>query len=98
MEKATRVSCPNCGENIDVNTLLAHQLEESLKAKYESQRAKDEQRVKEQQNVLQRQREEFEEAKRKENQLFKQRLEAKLKEAKELQEKELKAKIYEEQS
>jgi hypothetical protein len=98
MEKATRVSCPNCGENIDVNTLLAHQLEESLKAKYESQRAKDEQRVKEQQNVLQRQREEFEEAKRKENQLFKQRLEAKLKEAKELQEKALKAKIDEEQS
>ena len=98
MEKSTHVTCPNCGENIDVNTLLAHQLEEGLKSKYEAQKKRDLEQIKEKEVALQQQKEVFEEAKRKENETFQARLEAKLKEASKKQEEELKAKIKEEQS
>lgn len=98
MEKSTHVTCPNCGENIDVNTLLAHQLEEGLKSKYEAQKKRDEERLNEAKEALEGQIKVFEEAKRKENETFKNKLEAKLKEEAKRQEEEIKAKIKEEQS
>lgn len=98
MENSTRVACPNCGENIDVSTLLAHQLEEDLKSKYEAQKKRDSERLKLQERELQKQKDSFEENKRKENELFRERLEVKLKEEAKKQEQKIKAKIDEEQS
>ncbi len=98
MENSTRVVCPNCGENIDVSTLLSHQLEEDLKAKYEIQKKRDLERLKAQEAELQKQKESFEENKKKENELFRERLEVKLKEEAKRQEQRIKAKIDEEQS
>lgn len=98
MENSTNVLCPNCGENIDVSSLLAHQLEEDLKAKYEAQKRKDVESLKAKEAELQRQKEQFDEVKRKENELFQEKLQAKLKEEIRKQEQKLKAKIDEEQS
>lgn len=98
MDKAAHVTCPNCGENIDVNTLLAHQLEEGLKAKYDAQRNKDRQAIDQQARLLAEQREEFEEKKRKENELFQERLQTSIKEEKKRMEASIKSKVDEEQS
>lgn len=98
MDQPTQVVCPNCGENIDVNTLLAHQLEEGLKSKYEAQKKRDMQQINEEKEALQQKKDAFEENKRKENEMFQERLELKLKEASKLQETKIKAKVDEEQS
>ena len=98
MDNPAQVNCPNCGEHIDVNTLLAHQLEEGLKAKYEAQRNRDRQRIDEENKLLEEKRLQFEEKKRRENELFQERLQAGLKEEKLRLETQLKAKIDEEQS
>ena len=37
MEKETKITCPNCGAELDVNTILYHQLEEDLKKKFQNQ-------------------------------------------------------------
>ena len=37
MEKETRIICPNCGAELDVNTILYHQLEEDLRKKFNNQ-------------------------------------------------------------
>ncbi len=37
MEKETRIIFPNCGAELDVSTILYHQLEEDLKKKFQNQ-------------------------------------------------------------
>jgi len=37
MEPVTQIKCPNCGNPIDVNDILYHQLEEELKKKFQQQ-------------------------------------------------------------
>ena len=32
-----QIACPNCGTQIDVNDLLAHQLEEQIQRKYQNE-------------------------------------------------------------
>ncbi len=98
MDKAAQVTCPNCGEDIDVNTLLAHQLEEGLKSKYDTQRMKDRQVLDDRVKQLDEQKKEFDEKKRRENELFQDKLNTELKHEKQRIETRLKAKIDEEQS
>ena len=98
MDQSTQVVCPKCGENIDVNTLVAHQVEESLKSKYEAEKKRNQQVLQDQQKALQQKEQAFEENRRKENELFRERLEAKLKEEAKKQEIKIKSKIDEEQS
>ncbi|MFT5724008.1 MAG: hypothetical protein ACI9JN_001125 [Bacteroidia bacterium] len=98
MDNSTQVVCPNCGENIDVNTLLAHQLEEGLKSKYDAQKKRDLLQINEEKEALQQKKDAFEENKRKENEMFQERLEVKLKEESKLQEAKIKRKVDEEQS
>ncbi|MES9853573.1 MAG: DUF2130 domain-containing protein [Candidatus Thiodiazotropha sp. L084R] len=40
-QDANNIKCPNCGEEIDVNEILYHQLDEELKKKYNDQIAKE---------------------------------------------------------
>ena len=41
MKNDTKISCPNCGTSIDVQDILAHQLEEEIKKKYQEQLLKE---------------------------------------------------------
>jgi hypothetical protein len=35
MSTTTKINCPNCNTEIDVNNIIAHQLEETYKKKYQ---------------------------------------------------------------
>jgi hypothetical protein len=37
MQQQTQIKCPNCHQEIDVNDILSHQLEEGLKKKFNAQ-------------------------------------------------------------
>ncbi len=98
MEKETKIACPNCGTEIDVNNILYHQLESDLNKKYNAQLADEKRKYETEYDKLNQQRVEFEQKKQKENELFQEKLSAKLKEQKEQLETQIKAKLAEEQS
>lgn len=98
MSDNTQIKCPSCGTAIDVQDILAHQLEEEIKLKYQQelkaaqeQQAAAQARLKEEQQA-------FEEKKKRENELFQERLEKQLKEQSIALEAKLKQKIGEEQA
>ena len=37
MTNETKITCPNCSQEIDVNNVIAHQLEEEYKKKFNAQ-------------------------------------------------------------
>ncbi|GAB3328262.1 DUF2130 domain-containing protein [Marivirga atlantica] len=80
-----KIKCPNCGTSIDVQDILAHQVEEKFKQEFQLKEAE-----------LSKQRQEFEEKKSKENELFQERLEKQLKERTKEAEERLKLKILDE--
>ena len=96
MEKNTQVSCPNCGTSIDVQDILAHQLEEELKKKFQAESLKEKKRMEAEVEQLNKARQAFEEKKKKENELFQERLEAQLKADRKTIEEKVKAKAVEE--
>ncbi|MBT2162830.1 DUF2130 domain-containing protein [Zobellia barbeyronii] len=98
MKEDTQIKCPNCGTSIDVQDILAHQLEEEIKQKYQSQIAVEKKRYEYEQEKLRREKAEFLEKKKQENELFQERLENQLKEGKKEIESKLKLKLKEEQS
>ena len=109
MQNNTQISCPNCGESIDVQDILAHQLEDEIKKKYQEQLAKgkkendskllDLQKLQEDQAaVLAKDKAAFEEKKKQENRIFQERLEKQVKEEKIRIESEVKAKLTDENS
>lgn len=98
MENNTQIKCPNCGTSIDVQDILAHQLEEEIKQKYKSQIAEEKKKNEAEQERLKQERIQFEENKKHQNELFQQRLEKELKEEKKEIESKLKLKLKEEQS
>jgi len=98
MERETKIECPNCGTEINVNEILYHQLEDDFKKRYTAQLAEEKKKYDAELDLLNVQKEEFEKKKQKENELFQEKLQAKLKEERQILEKQLKIKISEEQS
>lgn len=98
MEQEAKIKCPNCGTEINVNEVLSHQLEDDLKKKYTAQLTEEKKKVETELNILNAQREEFEKKKLKENELFQEKLQVKLKEERHILEKQLRSKLSEEQS
>lgn len=98
MKKETQVKCPNCGTSIDVQDILSHQLEDEIKQKYQAQIAEGNKRNELEQERLKKEKLDFEQKKKQENELFKERLENQLKESKREIESKLKLKLKEEQS
>lgn len=98
MERETKIECPNCGTEINVNEILYHQLEDDFKKRYTAQLAEDKKKYDSELELLNLQKEEFERKKLKENELFQEKLQLRLKEERQLIEKQLKTKITEEQS
>lgn len=98
MKNETQVKCPNCGTSIDVQDILSHQLEDEIKQKYQAQIAEGNKRNELEQERLKKEKLDFEQKKKQENELFKERLENQLKESKREIESKLKLKLKEEQS
>ncbi len=98
MERETKIECPNCGTEINVNEILYHQLEDDFKKRYTAQLAEEKKKYDAELVILNQQKEEFEKKKQKENELFQEKLQSKLREERQLIEKQLKLKIEEEQA
>src|SRR5690554_2971575 len=98
MKEQTQIKCPNCGTSIDVQDILAHQLEDEIKQKYQSKLAEAQKNVEKEKARLAQEKADFEAKKKQENELFQQRLEKQLKSDRLLIEEKLKAKLKEEQS
>jgi hypothetical protein len=98
MERETKIECPNCGTEINVNEILYHQLEDDFKKRYTAQLAEEKKKYDAELDLLNQLKEEFEKKKQKENELFQEKLQSKLKEERQIIEKQLKSKIAEEQS
>lgn len=98
MNNETQVKCPNCGTSIDVQDILAHQLEEEIKQKYQAQIAEEKKKYESEQEKLKLEKAEFVQKKKQENELFQERLENQLKESKKEIESKLKLKLKDEQS
>jgi len=98
MERETKIECPNCGTEINVNEILYHQLEDDFKKRFTSQLAEEKKKFDEGFEQLNIQKEEFERKKQKENELFQEKLQSKLKEERLVLEKQLKLKMDEQQA
>jgi hypothetical protein len=92
------INCPNCNVEIDVQDILAHQLEDEIRAKYQSQLLAEKKQFEEREQALIQQKLEFEAKKKQENELFQERLEQQLKQDRKQIEEKLKAKVLEENS
>ena len=97
MKNQSQIKCPNCGTSIDVQDILAHQLEEEIKQKFQSQLAEEKKKYESEVESLNIAKEEFEQKKEKENELFQERLDKQLKEDRKSIENKLKTKLQEEQ-
>lgn len=97
MTDQTQIKCPNCGTSIDVQDILSHQLEEEIKQKFQIQLATEKKKYEAEFESLQKAKEDFEQKKRQENELFQERLTKQLKEEKASLEVKLKSKLREEQ-
>ena len=62
MDNSNQIKCPNCGGSIDVQDILAHQLEDEIKQKYQSQIAEDKKKYEAKQEKLKREKGELKEA------------------------------------
>ena len=98
MENNNQIKCPNCGTSIDVQDILAHQLEDEIKLKYQAELTSEKKKIETQEEALNKSKREFEQKKRKENELFQEKLEQQLKTEKKAIEEKLKSKLKEEQS
>ena len=98
MKDNTQIKCPNCGTSIDVQDILAHQLENEIQQKYQSQLAEEKKKYDAELEGLNKAKEQFEQKKKQENEMFQERLDRQLKEDRKLMEEKLKLKIKEEQT
>jgi hypothetical protein len=98
MANNTQIKCPNCGTSIDVQDILAHQLEDEIKRKYQGQLESERKRHQSEAEELNKAKEEFELKKKEANELFKERLEKQLREERKLIEEKIKEQLKAEQS
>ena len=98
MKNNTQIKCPNCGTSIDVQDILAHQLEDEIKQKYQNQLAEEKKKYEDEVENLNKAKELFELKKKQENELFQDRLDKQLKEDRKAIEIKLKQKFQEEQA
>jgi len=97
MKNENQIKCPNCSTSIDVQDILSHQLEEEIKQKYQAQIAQEKKKHDTAQEQLRQEKLNFEQKKKRENELFQERLESQLKADKKEIELRLKQKLKGEQ-
>jgi len=96
MENQSIIKCPECGFEIDVQDVLSHQAEEKLKQEYQKKLTAMKLKLDSQEQALVNDKAAFEEMKKKENELFQEKVNAKVKEERENLEKKAKKKAEEE--
>lgn len=96
MAEQSSIQCPNCGTPIDVNDVLKHQLEDSIRKEFQQKASIQNREIELKNEQFEKAKAEFEAKKKQENELFAERLERERKIAeKEISEK-LKIKLDEE--
>lgn len=98
MKNKSQIKCPNCGTLIDVQDILAQQLEAEIKQKFQSQIAEEKRKYENELENLNKKKNEFELKKKQENEMFQERLAKQVAEGKKDIEAKLKIKIAEENS
>ena len=96
MADQTSIKCPKCGTTIDVNDILKHQLEDSIRIEFQEKANKQATELATIKENLEKDKVEFEAKKKKENELFAERLEKETKAAEKEITAKLKAKLEEE--
>src|SRR3954462_4629114 len=71
---ATKIKCPNCSQELDVQGVLSQEAEQKMKQKYEKELQQSLTLVNAEKKKLEEDQRQFEENRRKENQLFQERL------------------------
>lgn len=89
MENQSNIQCPSCGSLIDVNDVLKHQIEDSIRKEFQQQSIEKDKQLEAKFTALQKEKADFEVKKKNENDLFLERLEKEKKTA----EKEITAKL-----
>ena len=97
MSNNEQIKCPNCGTEIDVTNILSHQLEAEFQAKFQEQLAQERTKMESQLDLLREEKLAFEEKKKRENELFQEKLEKSIKDERRSIEEKLKLKLAEEQ-
>jgi hypothetical protein len=96
MKNSTTIQCPECGTSINVNDILKHQIEDSIRKEFQEKLNKQSKEFNAKEEVLEKEKADFEAKKKRENELFNERLEKQTKEATRAIEHKLKAKLEEE--
>ncbi len=82
MSSTTKINCPKCATEIDVNAILYNQLQNEMQSKFKSELNAELQKIELQNKKFNAEKEEFELKKKRENELFQEKLNAKIKEEK----------------
>jgi len=98
MSEQIQIKCPECEKLIDVQDILARQLENEIKQKYQGRLADQKAKYETEREKLEKEKQEFENKKKQENELFQDRLEKRIKEDRKSIEQETKEKYAEEYS
>lgn len=98
MSNETKITCPNCGQEIDVNSVISHNLEEEFKKKYNAKWVEEKKKYQEEVDKLEKQKQEIELLKENQESLVAEKLAAAVKSEKEKFEQQIKAQLQEEQS
>ena len=98
MSSNNQIKCPNCSFEFNVQDILSNQAEEELKKKYSALIAQERQKFDNEAQQLQKAKEDFEAKKKRENELFMERVAAGMKEEKKNLEEKLKKEIQHEQA
>ena len=96
MAEQTSIKCPNCGTVIDVNNILKHQLEDSIRKEFQQKATAQAKELATKNEELEKAKAEFEAKKKQENELFADRLEKEKKVAEKEITTKLKSKLDEE--
>jgi hypothetical protein len=96
MNIETKIKCPKCDAEIDVNSILYKKLETELQLKFNSDLQLEKNKIQKQDQELKAEKDEFEKKKQKENEIFEERFNAKIKEERILIEGSLKEKLQKE--
>jgi len=96
MAEQSSIQCPNCGTTIDVNDILKHQLEDSIRKEFQQKATLQNKELELKNEQFEKAKAEFEAKKKQENELFAERLEREKKTAEKEISERLKIKLEEE--
>jgi hypothetical protein len=98
MENITKINCPNCGEMVNVNEILYHQLDDKLKRKYQEQLSGEKKKYEKEFEILNQARMQFEAEKKMVSEQIEEGVKLKLKVERDILEKKIRSRVEEEET